>query len=106
LSRCYGRGGVNDAGAPQVVATMEVRSKMQEPLSHLLGVSFCTIMEGTHSDPCQSGSRISNIFDYAKDILIVFCREPNVPVASMRRLGWIGDTKACITEQTETRIRR
>jgi hypothetical protein len=32
----------------------------------LLGVRLRTIMEDTHSDPHQSGSRIPNIFDYAK----------------------------------------
>jgi hypothetical protein len=72
----------------------------------LLGASLHTIAEGTYSDPRQSGSRIPNIFDYAKDMFIMFCRESKVPVASMQRLGWIGGTKACITEWAETRMQR
>jgi hypothetical protein len=44
------------------------------------------ITEGTHNDPRQLGSRIPNIFDYAKDMLVVFYREPKVPVAFMWRL--------------------
>lgn len=44
---------------------------------------LCNIMKGTHSDPSQSGSRIINIFDYAKDMLVEFCRESKVPAASM-----------------------
>jgi hypothetical protein len=39
-------------------------------------------------------------------MLVMFCRELKVPVASMQRLGWIGDMKACITEWVETRMRR
>jgi hypothetical protein len=35
-SRCYGGGGVDDAGAPQVVAVAEVGSMMPEPLEPLL----------------------------------------------------------------------
>jgi hypothetical protein len=48
-----------------------------------VGAGLCNIMKGTHSDPSQSGSRIINIFDYAKDMLVEFCREPKVPAASM-----------------------
>jgi hypothetical protein len=72
----------------------------------MLGVSLRTITEDTRNDPCQLGSQIPNIFDYAEDMLIMFCREPKVPVAPMRRLGWIGGTKACVTKQVETRMRR
>jgi hypothetical protein len=64
---------------------------------YLLGASLRTIAKGTCSDPRQLGFQIPNISDYAKIMLIVFCREPKVPMASMRRLGWIGDTKACVT---------
>jgi hypothetical protein len=39
-------------------------------------------------------------------MFIVFCREPKVPVASMRRLGWINGWKACVTEQAEDKMRR
>jgi hypothetical protein len=55
--------------------------------SLLLGVSLHTIMNGTHSDPCQSGSRIPNTFIYAKDMLI-------------------GDRKAYVTEWAEARMQR
>jgi hypothetical protein len=74
--------------------------------SLLLGVSLHTIMNGTHSDPCQSGSRIPNTFIYAKDMLIVFCRQPKLHVASMRRLRWIGGRKAYVTEWAEARMQR
>jgi hypothetical protein len=49
----------------------------------LLGASLRTTVEGTRSDPRQSGSRIPNIFDYVKDMPVMFYREPKVPVASM-----------------------
>jgi hypothetical protein len=71
-----------------------------------LGVSLHTISKGTCNDPHQPGSRIPNIFDYAKDMFDVFCREPKMPVASMRRLGWINGVKVCLTERAEARIRR
>jgi hypothetical protein len=72
----------------------------------LLGVSLRTISEGTHSDPRQLGSRIPNIFNYAKDMFDVFCREPKVPVAFTWRPGRIGGVKVCLTEHAEARIRR
>jgi hypothetical protein len=72
----------------------------------LLGVILRTIAEGTRRYPRLSGSQILNTFDYAKDMLIMFCKEPKVPVASMRRLRWISGKKACVTEQVEARMRR
>jgi hypothetical protein len=72
----------------------------------MLGVSLHTISEGICSDLCQSGSQIPNIFDYVKDIFVVFCREPKVPVACIRRLGQIGDVKVCLTKRAEARIQR
>jgi hypothetical protein len=36
----------------------------------------------------------------------VFCREPKVPVASMRRLQWIGGRKACVIKRAEAEMWR
>jgi hypothetical protein len=40
------------------------------------------------------------------DMLVVFCREPKVPMASMQRLRWIGSRDACVTEWAEARMQR
>jgi hypothetical protein len=71
-----------------------------------LGAILRTISEGTRSDLRQSGSQIPNILDYTKDTFDVFYREPKVPAASMRMLGWIGGVKVCLTERAEARTWR
>jgi hypothetical protein len=58
----------------------------------LLGASLHVITECTRSDPCRSCSRIPNIFDYAKDMVVMICRELKVPASSMRRLGGVALT--------------
>jgi hypothetical protein len=71
----------------------------------LLGVSLHTLVEGTRSDPRQSGFWIPNILDYVKEMLVVFYRKSKVSDASVRRLRWIDDAEACVTERAEARIR-
>jgi hypothetical protein len=53
----------------------------------LLEVSLCILMEGTRSDPNQSGFQIPNTHDHAEEILIVFCRKPKVSGAPTQRLS-------------------
>jgi hypothetical protein len=72
----------------------------------LLGASLHTIVEGTSSNPRQSGSRIPNIYDCAKDIPVTFCREAMVPASSTQRLGRIDGMRVCTTERAGTRMRR
>jgi hypothetical protein len=72
----------------------------------MLGVSLRTVAEETCSDPRELGSQISNIFNYAKDIPVMFCRELKVPMASTRRLGRIGGARVCTTERAGIRMRR
>jgi hypothetical protein len=72
----------------------------------VLGASLRTLMEGTRSDPRQSGSRIPNILDYAREMLVVFCRKSKVFRVPMQRLRWIDGAKACIIERAEGRVRK
>jgi hypothetical protein len=62
------------------------------------------VTEGTHSDPHQSGSQIPHTFVYRKDMQVVFCWEPKVPVASLQRLRWMVVEGACIIERAEARM--
>jgi hypothetical protein len=63
----------------------------------LLGVSLCVLVEGTCSDPRQSGFRISNALTHVEGISVVFYRKLKVSGASTRRLRWTDGAEACIT---------
>jgi hypothetical protein len=72
----------------------------------LLGVSLRTLVEGTCSEPRQLGSRIPNILDYAREMLVVFCKKPKVSEVPMQRQRRIDGTEACVTERAEARVQK
>jgi hypothetical protein len=58
-------------------------------------VTLRTIMKGTRNDPRNSGFQTHNTFVYAKEMSVMFYREPKVSEASMWRLRRIGGREAC-----------
>jgi hypothetical protein len=68
----------------------------------LLGASLHIPVEGTRSNPRQSGFWIPNMLNHAGEILIVvFCRKLKVSRASTRRLRWIDGATVHVTMRAE-----
>jgi hypothetical protein len=76
------------------------------PRGYWWGWPFTPSRRGPAATPLVTGSRITDIFNYAEDILVVFCRELKAPVTSMRRLRRIGGARVCTGERAGARTRR
>jgi hypothetical protein len=69
----------------------------------LLGASLRLLMEGTRSDPRQSGFLIHNTLAHAEGVFAMSCRKPKVSRVSKWRLRWTGGTEAHGTAQAEVK---